>query len=114
MKLKDPICWDDFQKIDLRVGTIISANPFKEAHKPAYQLKIDFGEELGIKKTSAQITELYNLKELIGKKVIAVVNFPPKQIGNFMSECLLLGSVDGTKVSLLKTDHQVANGLTIS
>jgi tRNA-binding protein len=114
MKLKAPISWDDFQKLDIRVGTVISANPFPEAKNPAYKLSIDFGAEIGIKKTSAQITELYSLEELLGKKVVAVVNFPPKQIANFMSECLVLGSVDGSKVSLLHPDHDVTNGLSIS
>lgn len=114
MKLKDPISWEDFQKIDLRVGTIISADPFKEARNPSFKVRIDFGADIGIKKTSAQITELYQLDELIGKKIIAVVNFPPKQIANFMSECLILGSVDGSKVSLLQPDHKVENGLRIS
>jgi tRNA-binding protein len=114
MTQKAPISWEDFNKIDMRVGTVISASPFEKAHKPAYQLSIDFGAEIGFKKTSAQITELYNVEELIGKKVVAVVNFPPKQIANFMSECLILGSVDGTKVSLLHPDHDVTNGLSIS
>ena len=85
------ISWQDFEQVELRVGTIVSAEVFKQAHKPAYQLKVDFGEDIGIKKSSAQITELYSTEELIGKQVIAVVNFPPKQIGPMMSECLVTG-----------------------
>jgi len=112
--MKEPITWKDFQKLDLRIGTVLSATPFKEAQKPSYQLLIDLGEELGVKKTSAQLTELYDCNELVGKQVVVIVNFPPKQIANFMSECLILGSVDGTKVSLLTPDHQVKNGLSIS
>ncbi len=114
MTLKNPISWEDFNKIDMRVGTVISASPFEKAHKPAYQLSIDFGAEIGIKKTSAQITKLYKVEELIGKRVVAVVNFPPKQIANFMSECLILGTVNGTEVSLLQPHHNVENGLRIS
>ncbi len=107
------ITWDDFSKIDLRVGTIIEAEEFLEAKNPSYKLKIDFGE-LGVKKSSAQITSLYTLDALIGKQIIAVINFPPKQIANFMSECLVLGVVDGKDVSLLTVDLQVKNGLRIA
>lgn len=85
------ISWQDFEQVELRVGTIIKAEVFKQAHKPAYQLQVNFGEDIGIKKSSAQITDLYTTKELIGKQVIAVVNFPPKQIGPMMSECLVTG-----------------------
>lgn len=87
------ISWSDFEKVEMRIGTIIAVDDFPEAHKPAYQLLIDFGSELGIKKSSAQITKRYSKNELIDKQVIAVVNFPKKQIGKFMSECLVLGSV---------------------
>ncbi len=107
------ITWDDFSKIDIRVGTIIEAEEFLEAKNPSYKLKIDFGE-LGVKKSSAQITSLYTLDALIGKQIIAVINFPPKQIANFMSECLVLGVVDGKDVSLLTVDLQVKNGLRIA
>lgn len=106
------ISWDDFSKIEMRVGTIVKAEGFPEAKKPAYKLQIDFGE-LGMRKTSAQITNLYNLEDLPGKKVVAVVNFPPKQIANFMSECLVLGAVDGDEISLLSVDKNAKNGLRI-
>ena len=104
---------DDFSKIDIRTGTVLTAGLFPEAHKPAYKLEIDFGE-LGIKKTSAQITQLYGPEELVGLQVIAVVNFPPKQIGPFMSEVLVLGAIgsDG-EVTLLSTTSVVKNGLRI-
>jgi len=104
------IDWQDFEKVEIRTGTIVKAEPFPKARKPAYQLTIDFGE-LGTKRSSAQITALYQPEDLIGKQIVAVVNFPPKQIANFMSECLVLGSVapDGT-VTLLQTERQVANG----
>ena len=85
------ITWDDFTKVELRVGRIISAEPFPQARKPAYILHVDFGPEIGVKKSSAQITNLYKPEELIGKLVVAVVNFPPKQIGPIMSECLVTG-----------------------
>lgn len=108
------ISWKDFEKIEMRVGTVIEVNPFPEANKPAYQLKIDFGEEIGVRKTSAQITERYELDELIGKQVIAVVNFPKKQIANFMSECLVLGAVNGTDITLLQPEAKIKNGLRVS
>ncbi len=85
------ISWQDFEQVELRVGTIVSAEVFKQARKPAYQLQVDFGEDIGTKKSSAQITDLYTTEELIGKQVVAVVNFQPKQIGPMMSECLVTG-----------------------
>ena len=108
------ITWQDFEKIDIRVGTIITAEDFPEAIKPAYKLSIDFGKELGIKRSSAQITTHYNPQSLIGTQVIAVVNFPPKQIGPFISECLVLGIYDeNKKVILLHPGSSVSNGLKI-
>ena len=107
------LSWSDFEKVEMRVGTIIEANDFPEARNPSYQLLIDFGNEIGHRKTSAQITSLYSKEELIGKQVIAVVNFPKKQIANFMSECLVLGAVEGKNVTLLQTDKPVENGLRI-
>ena len=102
--------WRDFEKIDLRAGTILEVNDFPLAKKPAWQLTIDFGES-GIRKSSAQITDLYDKQELIGKQVIAVLNFPPKQIANFFSECLVLGVYTGKKeVVLLTPDRPVGNG----
>ncbi len=107
------ITWDDFEKIDMRIGTIIEVNDFPKAKKPAYQLTIDFGE-LGIKKSSAQIVSLYEKEELIGKQIIAILNFPKKQIANFISECLVLGVyTDKKEVVLLKPDRKVENGWKI-
>ena len=102
--------FEDFIKLDIRVGTIIEAKVFEKAKKPAYQLKIDFGEEIGIKKSSAQITDIYEIKDLIGKQILAVVNFPPRQIANFMSEVLVLGAYSKSGVVLIKPDKQVENG----
>ena len=108
-----PITWNDFEKIDIRTGTIIEVNDFPQARKPAYQLSIDFGE-LGIKKSSAQITVHYSKEELLNRQVIAVVNFPPKQIATFISECLVLGVYDENKdVILLQPGKPVANGMKI-
>jgi tRNA-binding protein len=105
------ISWEDFEKVDLRAGTIIEARPFPEARKPAYQLTIDFGEKIGIRKSSAQITDLYSLDELVGKQIIGVVNFPRKQIGPFMSECLVTGLVrDDGQVILAVPDKFAENG----
>ncbi len=108
----DKVTFQDFSKIDFRVGTIIAAEVFVEAIKPAYKLKIDFGE-LGILNSSAQITHRYSEDELLDKQVIAVVNFPKKQIANFMSECLVLGAVNEKDVILISTEDTVMNGLRI-
>ena len=102
--------FEDFMKLDIRVGTIIDAKIFEKAKKPAYQLKIDFGEEIGIKKSSAQITDMYKVGELKGKQVLAVVNFPPRQIADFMSEVLVLGTYSKDGVVLIKPDKEVENG----
>ncbi|WP_286495374.1 tRNA-binding protein [Empedobacter sp. R132-2] len=105
--------WQDFEKLDMRIGTIISANNFPKARNPAYQLEIDFGP-LGIKKSSAQITSLYNKEELIGKQIMAVVNFPKKQIATFMSECLVMGVYgNNNDVILLNPERKVENGSKI-
>lgn len=112
IKNKNTISWQDFEKVEMRVGTIISAEKFEKARKPAYILTIDFGD-LGTKRSSAQITELYSYEELIGKQIIAVINFPPKQIANFMSECLVLGAVNGKEVTLLQPERKTENGLRI-
>lgn len=107
------ISWPDFEKVEMRVGTIIQVDDFPKAKNPAYKLTIDFGP-LGIKKSSAQITKLYQKESLIGKQIIAVVNFPPKQIADFMSECLVLGAVgDDKEVTLLTPNLPVSNGLRI-
>lgn len=108
------INWADFEKVEIRTGTIVAVSDFPEARKPAYKLGIDFGE-LGIKKSSAQITSHYRKEELVGKQVVAVVNFPPKQIGPFVSDCLVLGAIqaDGS-VILLQTEREVENGLRIA
>ena len=101
---------DDFLKLDIRAGTIIEAKEFTKAKKPAYQLKIDFGGEIGIKNSSAQITDLYKPEDLIGKQILAVVNFPPRQISNFMSEVLVLGTYSKDGVVLASLDKTVCNG----
>jgi tRNA-binding protein len=106
-----PISWDDFEKVDIRVGTIIEVNDFPKARKPAYKLKIDFGEQTGIKASSAQITAHYSKDDLVNRQVIAVVNFAPKQIADFISECLVLGVYDENKdVILLQPERAVGNG----
>ncbi len=105
------ISWNDFEKVELRVGTITEVKDFPEARKPAYKLTVDFGKEIGIKKSSAQITDHYTKKALLGKQVLAVVNFPTKQIGPFMSECLVTGLPDSNgKVILVSPDQKVKNG----
>lgn len=106
----DLITWQDFERVELRVGTILQVDDFPEARKPAYKLTIDFGE-VGIRQSSAQITSLYTREELVGKQVLAVVNFPPKQIATFFSECLTTGVADSEgRVVLLSPDHKVPNG----
>lgn len=105
------LTWDDFEKVDIRTGTIIEVNDFPKAKKPAYQLTIDFGAELGIRNSSAQVTKHYTKQDLLNRQVIAVVNFPPKQIANFISECLVLGVYDENKdVILLSPERNTGNG----
>ena len=111
--IKPEISWNDFEKIDLRTGTIIAVSDFPQARNPSYRLEIDFGD-LGIKKSSAQITDLYQKENLIGMQIIAIVNFPKKQIANFFSECLVLGVIGENKeVTTLTTTLPVKNGLPI-
>ena len=108
------LSWTDFEKVEMRVGTVLEVKDFPEARQPAYQLTIDFGPETGILKTSAQITKRYSKEDLQGKQVVAVVNFPKKQIGKFMSECLVLGAVgDDNDIVLLNPDFPVEIGLRI-
>ena len=111
----DEIQWSDFERVELRVGTIVSAEAFPEARVPAFKLLVDFGPDIGRKKSSAQITDLYDLDDLVGKQVVAVVNFPPKQIGPFMSECLVTGfHREDNKVVLATVDSEVPNGAKLS
>lgn len=108
------LTWNEFERTDMRVGTIIEVNDFPEARKPAFQLTIDFGSEIGIRKSSAQITKRYKKEDLINRQIVAVVNFPKKQIGKFMSECLVLGAVgEEGDVILLAPDFKIPNGLRI-
>ena len=102
--------FEDFMKLDIRVGTVVSAKVFEKAKKPAYQLRVDFGEEIGVKKSSAQITDHYSTEDLVGKQVLAVVNFPPRQIADFMSEVLVLGTYSEGGVVLIAPDKPVKNG----
>ncbi len=107
--------WKDFVKVQLCIGTVIAVEAFPEAHKPAWKLTVDFGDKVGVKRSSAQITDLYTSEELLGKQVLGVVNFPPKQIGPFMSECLITGfsQADGSVV-LAVPDSPVSNGLRLA
>jgi tRNA-binding protein len=105
------ISWDDFEKVDIRVGTVIEAEPFPEARKPSIKLVVDFGQEVGTRKTSAQLTAHYESEGLVGRQVLAVINFPPKRIAGFQSEVLVLGVPDGNEeVVLLAPDHRVPPG----
>lgn len=110
--MESTINFDDFQKVDLRVGTVVEVRDFEKAREAAYQLKIDFGP-IGFKNSSAQITTLYTKEELLGRQVIAVINFKPKQIANFMSECLVLGIQNDKDVVLLRTGLEVDNGTQV-
>ena len=108
------LTWNEFERTDMRVGTITEVNDFPEARKPAFQLTIDFGAEIGIRKSSAQITKRYQKADLVNRQIVAVVNFPKKQIGKFMSECLVLGAVgEEGDVILLAPDFKIPNGLRI-
>ena len=108
--MADLASFEDFMKLDIRTGTILSAKPFEKARKPAYQLELDFGPELGVRRSSAQITQQYIPEELVGKQVLAVVNFPPRQIANFFSEVLVLGTYSEGGVVLITPDKPVQNG----
>jgi tRNA-binding protein len=111
--MSNSIQFEDFTRVDLRVGTIVEVNDFPEARRPAFQLKIDFGD-LGVKKTSAQITTIYKKEDLLNKQIVAVVNFPKKQIANFMSECLVVGAVKEKDVFLLNPEQKVPNGTSVN
>lgn len=109
------LSWADFEKVELRVGTITAADAFPEARRPAWKLTVDFGDKLGTRRSSAQIADLYSSQELVGKQVLAVINFPPKQIGPFMSECLVTGLIqDDGSVVLAVPDKPVRNGLLLA
>lgn len=112
MQNERTIEWSDFAKIEMRIGTVVSAERFKDAIKPAFKIEVDFGR-FGKRKSSAQLTKLYSADELLGKQVVAVVNFPPKQIATMFSECLILGVMNETEVTLLTPDKPVENGLRI-
>lgn len=111
---KNTLSWQDFTKVEMRVASIIKVEDFPEALNPSYKLHLDFGEAIGVKKTSAQITKAYTKEDLLGKQTIAVVNFPKKQIANLMSECLLLGAVNGEEVIIIQPEAKVPNGLRVS
>ena len=112
--MENNLTWAEFEKVAMYIGTIIDVNDFPEARKPAFQLTIDFGETIGIRKTSAQITKRYSKDELLNRQIVAVINFPKKQIGKFMSECLVLGAVGQEgDVILLAPDFKIENGLRI-
>ena len=109
------ISWNDFEKVELRTGTIIQVDDFPEAIKPAYKITVDFGTEMGIKKSSAQLTDLYSKEELLGKQIVGVVNFPPKQIGPFVSEFLITGFIqDDKSVVLAVPERKVDNGIKLA
>jgi tRNA-binding protein len=111
----ETISWADFEKVELRVGTIVDVEEFPEARKPAFKLKVDFGNEIGVKKSSAQITDLYNREDLIGRQVLAVINFPPRQIGPVRSECLVTGfHRDDGAVVLAEPESKVPNGAKLA
>jgi len=111
----EEISWDDFMRVELRVGTVTAVDEFPEARRPAWKLTVDFGEEIGVRRASAQVTDLYSPEDLIGKQVVGVVNFPPKQIGPFMSQCLVTGfhRADGAVV-LATPDSEVPNGARLA
>ncbi|MBA6155425.1 tRNA-binding protein [Tenacibaculum sp. S7007] len=113
MEENNKLSWNDFMKVEMRIGTILTAEVFKEVKNPAYKMQVDFGE-YGIKKTSAQITKLYQPEDLIGKQVVAVVNFPKKQVATMMSECLVMGGIDDNKeVTLISPERNIKNGTRI-
>jgi len=111
--MKELIGWNDFEKIDFRCGTITAVELFPEANKPAYKLSIDFGEKIGLKRASAQITDRYAVNDLVGKQVLAIVNFPPKQIGPFMSECLVCGFYTPNGIVLVEPKLHTPNGSSL-
>lgn len=115
MAIKKEISWNDFEIVELRTGTVVAVEDFPEARKPAYKITVDFGEEFGIKKTSAQVTDLYSKEDLLGKQITGVINFPKKQIGPIMSEFLLTGFIqDDKSVVLCVPDKKCKNGLKLS